>query len=112
LLDTIATSDNTYTTGVAGAWAWRKSGAIEGTWANLCVTEEPIGLGGADSVDEGSLYALQVGTPTDPGWDTLQTYVIHWGDGQQDTFSAEKLASLGRQVTHTYMGSGVSFRQA
>src|SRR5206468_2075134 len=47
-------------------------------------------------VDEGSAYSLTLGAVTDPGTDTVSTYVVHWGDGQSDTYSSNGAKS------HTY----------
>ena len=38
LLDTITTTDGSYTDGVVGTWAWNKGGTIEGTWSDLGLT--------------------------------------------------------------------------
>ncbi|MHB1186316.1 PKD domain-containing protein, partial [Thiobacillus sp.] len=55
-----------------------------------------ITLAGANSVNEGATYTLTLGTVTDPGTDTVSSYVVNWGDGSSDTY-----ASTG-DVTHTY----------
>ncbi|MCD4728702.1 MAG: putative Ig domain-containing protein, partial [Pirellulales bacterium] len=59
-------------------------------------------LGGDSVVDEGAPYTLTLGTVDDPGQDTVQKYVIDWGDGQQSTYTAAEIATLNRQVTHVY----------
>src|SRR4029079_615332 len=48
------------------------------------------------SVNEGSPYTLTLGAVTDPGADTISSYVVHWGDGSSDTYT-----SSGAK-THTY----------
>ena len=53
-------------------------------------------LSGADTVEEGSAYTLNLGAITDPGLDTVTSYLIHWGDGSSDAYS-----SAGT-VTHVY----------
>ena len=53
-----------------------------------------IALSGAASVDEGSTYTLTLGTVTDPGADTVTSYVVDWDDGTSDTYTA------GGNVTH------------
>jgi hypothetical protein len=58
-----------------------------------------LALSGADSVDEGSDYALTLGAVTDPGADTVTSYVVHWGDGASETVAAS--ASLPT-LRHTY----------
>ena len=40
-----------------------------------------IAISGAANVDEGSPYSLTLGAVTDPGTDTVTSYVVHWGDG-------------------------------
>ena len=55
-----------------------------------------ISLSGAASVTEGSLYTLTLGAVTDPGDDTIQEYVVNWGDGGWSTYTA------AGEVTHTY----------
>jgi hypothetical protein len=55
-----------------------------------------ISISGAASVDEGSVYSLTLGAVTDPGADTVSSYVVHWGDGSSDTYGS------GGAKTHTY----------
>jgi putative hemolysin len=55
-----------------------------------------IAISGAASVNEGSSYSLTLGAVTDPGTDTVSSYVVHWGDGSQDSY-----ATNGAK-THTY----------
>ena len=55
-----------------------------------------IALSGATSVDEGAVYALTLGTVTDPGNDTVSQYIVHWGDGATDIYTASG------EVTHVY----------
>src|SRR5439155_22955286 len=45
-----------------------------------------IAISGAASVNEGSPYSLTLGAVTDPGTDTVASYVVHWGDGNSDTY--------------------------
>jgi hypothetical protein len=73
-------------------------GASSTTTFELTVDDVPpiIALSGGASVDEGSSYALTLGTITDPGSDTVIEYIVHWGDGAQNTYG-----SAG-DVTHTY----------
>ena len=63
------------------------------TVANVAPTIE---LNGVSSVAEGSPYTLTLGDVTDPGDDTVSSYVVHWGDGTTDTYSAPG------DVTHVY----------
>ena len=55
-----------------------------------------ITLNGAPNVDEGSLYTLTLGAVTDPGDDAISEYIVHWGDGNTESFF-----STG-DVTHTF----------
>jgi large repetitive protein len=55
-----------------------------------------IALTGADSVNEGATYTLTLGAVTDPGTDTVTSYVVNWGDGTSDTYAA------AGDVTHMY----------
>ncbi len=52
---------------------------------------------GNASVDEGQVYSLTLGDPTDPGDDTVQEFIVDWGDGSPvETFTASGV------VTHVY----------
>jgi VCBS repeat-containing protein len=59
-----------------------------------------IALAGANSVDAGTAYTLTLGAITDPGQDTVTTYLVDWGDGSTNTHGA------GGNVTHTYATAG------
>ena len=59
-----------------------------------------ITLTGAATTDEGSSYSLTIGAVTDPGQDTVQ-YVIHWGDGQDETIPLANLPA-GGVVPHLF----------
>ncbi|WP_159690023.1 PKD domain-containing protein [Cognatazoarcus halotolerans] len=60
-----------------------------------------VSLIGSGSVPEGSAYVLTLGAINDPGNDTVQSYVIHWGDGTDETVAAVDLPA-SRQLAHTY----------
>src|SRR5205823_4105939 len=47
-----------------------------------------IAISGNASVNEGSAYSLTLGAVTDPGTDTVTSYVVHWGDGSSNTYSS------------------------
>ena len=47
-----------------------------------------IAISGAATVNEGSAYSLTLGAVTDPGTDTVTSYVVHWGDGNSDTYGS------------------------
>ena len=55
-----------------------------------------IAISGATNVNEGSSYSLTLGAVTDPGTDTVSSYVVHWGDGNSDTYPTNGAK------THTY----------
>jgi hypothetical protein len=55
-----------------------------------------IAISGNANVDEGSTYTLTLGAVTDPGTDTVSSYVVTWGDGTDSTY-----ASNGDK-THVY----------
>lgn len=55
-----------------------------------------ITLSGATIATEGELYTLNLGLVTDPGSDTVQRYVVHWGDGTEDTYTT------AGPVTHVF----------
>ena len=51
---------------------------------------------GDDAVAEGAEYSLTLGTITDPGIDTVTQWIVHWGDGESDTYDT------GGEKTHIY----------
>jgi hypothetical protein len=53
-------------------------------------------ISGTSSVNEGATYALNLGVITDPGQDTITSWIVHWGDGNTDTFTS------GGNHTHVY----------
>ena len=55
-----------------------------------------VAISGASNVDEGSEYSLTLGAVTDPGTDTVTSYVVNWGDGSSDTYETAGVK------THTY----------
>jgi hypothetical protein len=61
-----------------------------------------IGVSGDSAVNEGETYTLTLGEVSDPGVDTVASYVVDWGDGTVSTPSGPG------PVTHVYSGiSGV-----
>jgi hypothetical protein len=75
-------------------------GAAAGNTASQSISVQNVApslaISGSANVDEGSSYTLTLGAVTDPGADTVSSYVVHWGDGNTDTYS-----SNGAK-THTY----------
>ena len=48
-----------------------------------------IAISGNANVNEGSPYSLTLGAVTDPGQDTVTSWIVHWGDGNSNTYSAD-----------------------
>ena len=67
-------------------------GAAAGNTATQSVTinnvAPSIAISGNANVDEGSPYSLTLGAVTDPGTDTVSSYIVHWGDGSSDTYGS------------------------
>jgi len=59
-----------------------------------------IDLAGASNVVEDSAYTLTLGGVTDPGQDHVTGYIVHWGDGREDSYSA------AGDVVHVYADAG------
>jgi RHS repeat-associated protein len=59
---------------------------------------------GSDDAYEGSVYTLTLGDVHDPAgeYDTIERYQIDWRDGIRNSYTAWEIATLGRQVQHTY----------
>ena len=55
---------------------------------------------GANSANEGQLFTLNLGA-SDPGNDTIGSWMINWGDGSIETFAGNPAS-----VTHVYAGGG------
>ena len=47
-----------------------------------------IAISGDASVAEGATYSLTLGSVTDPGTDSVSSYVVHWGDGSTDAYGS------------------------
>ncbi len=112
----------TYSAGTSGTWNWSwltsdgpvesqkvtltasdTHGGVTTTTFNLLVTDvaPTLALSGADTVPEAALYTLTLGAVNDPGRDTVQQYLIHWGDNLTTTITAAALPA-NRQLTHIY----------
>ena len=68
---------------------------------NISNIAPDIALSGDATVDEGANYTLTLGSITDPGIDTVDTYIIRWGDGTSESIAAVDLPANG-EVTHVY----------
>jgi large repetitive protein len=63
-------------------------------------------VGGADTVNEGTAYVLNVGAITDPGQDTRTGYTINWGDGSTDSFTPAQWLAAAGAFSHTFADGG------
>ena len=61
-----------------------------------------VELSGPSNINEGSPGSWNVGPVVDPGTDTVTQYIIHWGDGNTDTFTAGQIAGMSGVIGHTY----------
>lgn len=61
-----------------------------------------LAISGPTNVNEGTLASWTIGPVIDPGDDTVSQYIVHWGDGETNTFSSAELNALGRIVSHRY----------
>jgi len=73
------------------------AGTLNVTVNNIAPT---IALAGAPETNTGDSYTLNLGTITDPGDDTVTSYIVNWGDGSSDAFNA------AGNVTHVYATAG------
>src|SRR4029453_7883733 len=55
-----------------------------------------VAISGGARINEGSSYSLTLGAVSDPGDDTVSSYVVHWGDGSSSTYGVNGAKS------HTY----------
>jgi VCBS repeat-containing protein len=62
-----------------------------------------IAISGAGRVNAGATYELTLAAVTDPGPDTVSSYVVHWGDGSTETFTTAGLK------THAYNTGGTTY---
>src|SRR3954469_9687206 len=61
-----------------------------------------VDLSGPTMVDEGASNSWSLGPVVDPGTDTVSQYIVHWGDGNTDTFTAAQIAAMSNTIGHTY----------
>jgi len=116
---TIAASIGTVTKN-DGTWSWSANAADgpagpftvtitatddKGAAANATFTyaidnvPPTISLSGNATVNEGSVYTLNLGVVTDPGQDTITSYTINWGDGASDSLTGNPENTT---ATHSY----------
>jgi hypothetical protein len=78
-------------------------GSASGTFKVTVNNVAPfVDLTGPSTVNEGSANTWHLGPVVDPGTDTVTQYVIHWGDGNTDTFTAAQIAGMAGNIGHTY----------
>ena len=107
VLDTVAGShtyadDGTYTVIVTVSDDDGASG-VDNFTVTVSNVAPTIALAGDASVDEGATYTLTLGAVTDPGDDTVTSWIVDWGDGDTNTYG-----SAG-DVTHTYADGANSY---
>jgi len=85
--------DATYTVEISANEGELPEGRFEFSVMNVAPT---ITLTGDETVNKDVPYALTLADLVDPGQDAVQSYVVHWGDQQSNTYTA------GGLVTHTY----------
>src|SRR6185437_10546818 len=66
----------------------------------VTVTQPTLTLSGAAGVFQGQSYKLTISPPIDLGG-TSQQYIVHWGEGNTDTYSA---ATTQLIASHVYTG--------
>lgn len=94
--------------------AWARSGNWGSEFDQLLVvsdiglvnTSSQMALSGNGAVDEGTPYTLTLGSVTDSVQGNVETYLIHWDDGQVEWYSAADVEMLNRQLAHTYEDGG------
>ena len=71
----------------------------------VAVFDKPptITLSGANSVNEGSVYTLTLGTPVDVVADPVTRYVVRWGDSSPAESILAANLPANRQLTHIYL---------
>ena len=66
-------------------------------------------ISGADSINEGNIYNLNVGTINDPGTDTRSSYSIVWGDGSAvQSWTPEQWTNAAGNFSHTYADGAIT----
>ena len=75
-----------------------KDGGVSEYSASVTITNvaPSIAISGEASVNEGATYTLTLGAVTDPGSDTVSSYLVYWGDGSSNSYSTNGAK------THTY----------
>ena len=86
------------------AVAWDGQGGGAAQWVSIPVENVApvVALSGSASAAEGSPYWLTIGTPFDPGQDTITAYSIDWGDGTVQAFTVAADGGPAGVYTHTF----------
>jgi YD repeat-containing protein len=63
---------------------------------------------GANGLNTGSSYTLNVGAVVDPGPDTRTGYSINWGDGTTNNFTPDEWTTAAGTFTHTYTANSAA----
>ena len=78
-----------------------------GTLAFLANNVHPtIALTGEATVNEGSVYTLNLGVITDGGADSVTAFTINWGDGTVQNLTPAEWTTAAGNFTHTYADGG------
>ncbi len=88
--------DNTYTISATATDEDGTSDAGNTVMVTVNNVDPTLTISGVGSINEGSIYTLGL-SASDPGDDTIQKWVINWGDGTIDVITGNPPT-----VTHTY----------
>jgi len=66
-----------------------------------------VNLIGSGSTPEGSAYTLTLDHVSDPGNDVVSEYIVHWGDGNDQSYLAAALPA-SRQLQHVYNDGSIT----
>ena len=79
-------------------------GPIATKTATVTVTNvvPSLAITGPTSVAENASNSWTLGTVVEPGTDTVTSYVVNWGDGSTDNFTAAEIATANRVISHMY----------
>jgi CSLREA domain-containing protein len=75
----------------------------DATTLTVSNTQPTISTSGTGTTDAGTPYTLNLSV-TDPGDDTVTSWIINWGDGSIDT-----IAGNPASTNHTYPGTGLTY---
>ena len=86
------------------------AGDVAAVLVNVATASSPVlSLSGDSSATLGTAYTLAIGDGgSDLGSGSDVSYVVHWGDGQTTTVSADALVAQEGDVMHTYTAAPTS----